>query len=102
MGADPRDLGILPGDDVGVAVLAAVISLVYVYWNVQLCLHLTTDVKVVRFAEEYADHAMQQPNVLANRVLRLRDADLIANRTDFILMPVSLYFAISWAAGVGS
>ena len=105
VGADPRDLrvfGIMPDDNVGVVVLAAAICVVYVYWYVQLYLHLTTDGKVDRFSKEYATLIVQQPGVLDNRVLRHRDADLFANWTAFILVLVSLYFAISWAAGFGS
>ena len=105
VGADPHDLrvfGIMPDDDVGVVFLAAAICLVYVYWYVQFYLHLTTDGKVDRFAEEFHVQIVQRPDVLANRVLRHRDADLFANRIAFILVLVSSYYAISWAAGVGS
>lgn len=105
VGADPRDLrvlGIMPGDDVGVAVLAAAISLVYVYWYVQLYLHLTADGKVDGYAAEHARFAVQSPDGLANRVLRRRDADLVANWTAFFLVLVSLCFAVSWAAKVST
>ena len=100
VGADPRDLrvlGIMPGDDAGIAVLTAAISLVYVYWYVQLYLHLTTDGKVDGYAAEYAAYLVENPDVLANRVLRRREADLVANWTAFSLVLMSLYFAVSWA-----
>ena len=101
VGADPRDLrvfGIMPNDDVGVSVLSAAVFLVYVYWYVQLYLHLTTDGKVDKFAGKHADFVVQSPDALPNRVLRRRDADLVANWTAFFLVLVSLCFAVSWVA----
>ena len=101
VGADPRDLrvlGVMPGDDAGIAVLAAAICLIYAYWYVQLYLHLTADGKVDGFAAEHSAYVVQDPDELANRVLRRRDADLVANWTALLLVLVSLYFAGSWAA----